>query len=346
VVVDLACGTGILGFLACQAGAKRVYGIEQGLVIEAARDLAKQNGFADRATYVRGLSTRVELPELADVVVADQVGYFGVNSGLTEFLLDARRRFLRPGGKLVPQSVTPVLAPIRAEREWNQACGAVETSTGLDFGLLGEYGANSIHSEGFQTAEWLGEGIPLYTVDLASDARPPWRGSGIWTIGKKGPMHGFGGWFRCELAPGVEMTNDPHSGARIRRAMVFLPLPQPVELEVGDKVRANVTTWPDKAIYQWTGEVTRGGERVTHWSQSTWQGLQITREDLPSANRNSTAGLSERGSAKLLALQLCAKGASVSEITDRVCEAFPAAFPDRSKAAELVQTILTDEFSG
>src|SRR5687767_9165425 len=66
VVLDLGCGTGVLGLLACQAGAGRVYAIDSGGVIELARKLAQANGYADRVTFVKGMSTRVELPERVD----------------------------------------------------------------------------------------------------------------------------------------------------------------------------------------------------------------------------------------------------------------------------------------
>src|SRR5262245_14768649 len=66
VVIDMGAGTGILGLLACQAGARRVYSIDSGGVIELARKLCHANGFGDRVIFVKGLSTRVELPEKVD----------------------------------------------------------------------------------------------------------------------------------------------------------------------------------------------------------------------------------------------------------------------------------------
>ena len=44
-VVDVGCGSGILTFLACRAGARHVYAIESEAVIEIAKLVAKKVGF-------------------------------------------------------------------------------------------------------------------------------------------------------------------------------------------------------------------------------------------------------------------------------------------------------------
>src|SRR5688572_15264486 len=53
VVVDLASGTGILGLLACRAGAIRVYSLEIDGIAGLAREFAAANGYGDRITVVR-----------------------------------------------------------------------------------------------------------------------------------------------------------------------------------------------------------------------------------------------------------------------------------------------------
>ena len=63
VVLDLASGTGIMGLLACVAGASRVYSIEMGGMIAVAREVARANGFGDRVVFIKGFSTHVDLPE-------------------------------------------------------------------------------------------------------------------------------------------------------------------------------------------------------------------------------------------------------------------------------------------
>ena len=79
VVLDLGSGTGILGLFACRAGAAHVYSIEVGSIIGLAREICRVNGFLDRVTYMRGLSTELELSRKVDVVVADEIGNLGSN---------------------------------------------------------------------------------------------------------------------------------------------------------------------------------------------------------------------------------------------------------------------------
>src|SRR4051794_13386275 len=71
VVIDLGSGTGILGLLACRAGARRVYSIDDGAIVGVARAICRANGYADRMVFVRDMSTRLTLPEAADVLVTD-----------------------------------------------------------------------------------------------------------------------------------------------------------------------------------------------------------------------------------------------------------------------------------
>ena len=43
-------------------------------------------------------------------------------------------------------------------------------------------------------------------------------------IERDGTMHGLAGWFDCELADGVSMTNSPLSDRAIDRSQAFLPI--------------------------------------------------------------------------------------------------------------------------
>jgi predicted RNA methylase len=115
VVVDLGCGTGILGLLACRAGAARVYAIDGGPMAEVAHGIAAANGCGDRVTIVRGHSLDVILPERADLVISDEMGRFGFDGGILEYFADARRRFLKANGRFLPSALSLWIAPIERE---------------------------------------------------------------------------------------------------------------------------------------------------------------------------------------------------------------------------------------
>ena len=101
IVVDLGAGTGILGMLACRAGAARVYAIEADGMIEVARALARANGLADRIVFLMQHSSEVKLPEQVDVVVGDLIGRMGFEAGVFEAYAHARH-WLKPAGRVMP----------------------------------------------------------------------------------------------------------------------------------------------------------------------------------------------------------------------------------------------------
>ena len=103
VVVDLGCGSGVLSFMACEAGAGKVYAIEGGPVIDVARELAVDNGFDDRIEFLAGWSLYVGLPEPADVLISETIGNAGLDEGIVAWTVDARQRLLRPDAVLLPQ---------------------------------------------------------------------------------------------------------------------------------------------------------------------------------------------------------------------------------------------------
>ena len=114
MVLDLGSGTGILGLLACRAGARRVYAIDEGGILEIARAICRANQLDDRVVHVKGLSTRVELPEKVDVVIADQIGYFGFEAGVIGYFNDARARLMKAGGVAIPGRIDLEIAPVSA----------------------------------------------------------------------------------------------------------------------------------------------------------------------------------------------------------------------------------------
>ena len=115
-VADLGSGSGVLGLLCLQAGAGRLVAVDDSDMLEVAREALTRSGYSDCSAFIRGKSSQIELPERVDVVICDHVGYFGFDYGVVEFFADARKRFLKPGGNLIPSSIRLNVAAVGAQR--------------------------------------------------------------------------------------------------------------------------------------------------------------------------------------------------------------------------------------
>lgn len=143
IVVDIGTGTGVLAIAAAQAGAAHVYAIERSSIAEVAQAGFEANGYADRITLIRGYSTHVSLPQPATLVVAEVIGDDLFDEHILAILADARRRLTTPHARFLPESLTPLLVPLRLPPEnlaqWVYTEPTVSAWTGrygIDFGWL------------------------------------------------------------------------------------------------------------------------------------------------------------------------------------------------------------------
>ena len=216
-VADLGCGSGILGLLCLRAGAGRVYGIDSTAMLEVARETFLHAGWGERATFIRGHSHRVELPAPVEVVICDHIGYFGFDYGIVHTLQDARRRFLKPGGSLIPARLRLQLGAVESESCRDKAEGWRAENVPEEFHWLRQHTVNAKHAVALPREALLGAPAELGDIDLYADNSDFFSWTAALRIERDGVMHGLAGWFECELAEGVWMTNSPLAERRINR---------------------------------------------------------------------------------------------------------------------------------
>ncbi|MBI2900382.1 MAG: 50S ribosomal protein L11 methyltransferase [Planctomycetes bacterium] len=233
VVADLGCGTGVLGLLALQAGARRVYAVERHPIVHVARALAKENGVEDRVVFLHADSRDVRLPERADVVVSDLVGQIGVDEHLVECMTDARDRWLRRGGHLIPARVDLWARPSHAPGLYRRAVRPGHTCPGLRFDTIHAMAANMPHFLWRAAGNPLAPAARFASFDLERDPKPwPRSGSARFAVARGGTLHGFTAWFTAEFAPGVRV--DSRRGGHWKA--FFLPLADPPRVRAGDRL--------------------------------------------------------------------------------------------------------------
>ena len=214
LVLDLACGTGVLGLLAMKAGAARVYQVDRSPMIQVARDVASANGYGQSIMGIHESSDRARLPEKADVVVADQLSHFGIGDGMPEIFNDARRRLLKPGARAIPRRVELFFVPVNFPEMWRIASFWDKRHAGLKMSPARSIALNTDYPSEKNPRRMLGRPAQMFTFDLTDLAPERFTARTATEVSAAGVMHGLSGWFAAELAPGVIMTNSPFSRRR------------------------------------------------------------------------------------------------------------------------------------
>lgn len=235
VVADVGTGTGILAFLCLKAGAARVHAIDRSPVIHWARKLAEANGLSDGLLFHNCDSRELRLDEKVDVIVSELIGHIAFEEGMVETISDAIDRFLRPGGAIIPETVTLNAAPV-CETEVHKTCidGWTE-HWGIDYTVLGDYARTNCYVTEISEEELLAKPEPVFSVDFRKSSYVENRASQNFRIHRSGLLNGVAFWFDSLLTRDVRLSSGPWSNTHWKQGLK--PLQTPVEVVQGDEIK-------------------------------------------------------------------------------------------------------------
>mmetsp|Transcript_30914 Transcript_30914/g.86612 ORF Transcript_30914/g.86612 Transcript_30914/m.86612 type:complete len:333 (+) Transcript_30914:166-1164(+) len=134
VVVDVGCGTGILSLFALEAGARRVYALERSALADVARQAARVNGYGEeRMVVLRGDAASMEAPEKVDILISEWQGFYLLHEGMLDAVIEARDRWLRPEGLILPTHAALFVQPVRLPRPMQRRVEFWRSVYGFDF---------------------------------------------------------------------------------------------------------------------------------------------------------------------------------------------------------------------
>lgn len=241
VVVDIGCGTGILSCFACQAGARHVYAIDSGPIIETARQIARLNGFEKRITFVPGLSSKVDIPERADVLVSETLWNFGLGEGIVPTIADARQRWLKPAGKIIPESFAMVVAPVEVS-EYHERLAVADHAYGLDLSPLRRSAYNTVRMTDVPESAILAPPCVVHHVDLNRHYEGVAGMEADFSVSRSGELSAIMGYFDAGLTDKVRLGNGPPNRAKSWKQAIF-PLEGAIAVEPGDRVSVDIKTY-------------------------------------------------------------------------------------------------------
>jgi protein arginine N-methyltransferase 1 len=271
-VADLGAGTGYLSFVARRLGAKHCFLVEQSELIGLAQRLAKANRI-DGCTFIHAHSAEIAEPPRVDLLVSETLGNLAFEENLLETLQDARR-WLAPGGTIVPQQVRQYAAPVIAPRFFDELDVFSRIGHGLDFTAARTLATDNVYVRRFAPEDLLQEkpavgaagpraaratndsiaatAFPsaptappstaapaarcLDDVDLRRRTASVRRGRAEWKLPKATVLHGFALWWECELLAGAPdlVLSTSPLAPPTHWEQVWLPPRAPLAARAGD----------------------------------------------------------------------------------------------------------------
>lgn len=245
VVADIGAGTGLLGLMASKLGAREVLLFETAEVAGVAAKVLKANR-AKNCQIFPCHSTEFQDPPRADIVVSETLGNYAFEENIIETLHDARTRFLRDGGVMIParvkQFVAPVVSPrIDTElRAWERV--GPDLDLGLDLGIAQTMSFNNAYVRAFTPPDLLDGGASAVAwdrVELGADKRGSRKGEASWKLEKPATVYGFAVWWVADLVPGVALSTAPDA-PRTHWEQLYFPLMTSFKLKAGETLLATM----------------------------------------------------------------------------------------------------------
>ena len=282
VVLDVGAGSGILSVFAARAGAARAYAVERTPIAALAQALAAANGVANTIEVIQGDVADIELPEPVDVIVSEWLGGFGIDEGMLAPVIAARDRWLKPGGVMIPRSVTAWTALVHDRYLGEMLEFLRDKPFGLSLEVLIEATVNEIlysgtfrHLAANDTRSKPGR---LWTTNAEmitlEEAQAPHEAETLLPVHEHGTANALALWFSAELTPGIPLSIGP-GDPPTHWGMTTAPLRSPMQLAPGMVVRARVRTAPARPLGTWTSWAIAmpGADWEEHDEQSIWEEL-------------------------------------------------------------------------
>lgn len=275
-IADIGSGTGFLSFLASQFGAKECYLYEaDSEIFELSKKLAKLNKIKN-CHFVNAHSTDIARPPRADIVVSETLGNYALEENIIENIEDAKR-FLKPGGEIIPCGLEQFVAPVISPRITNEINVWDNVGFGLNLAPAGEAALNNMYVFKITPADLLKHPAAVQKWDCLNfyDRSKSVRGgTAKWKMAEDKKIYGFAVFWNCIVAPGIELSTSPY-GSPTHWDQIFLPLTSSIETKKGDDVEITIKSdsrYEVGIVLTWETRLIRHGKIIQTVKMDTRKG--------------------------------------------------------------------------
>lgn len=240
-VADIGAGTGLLGLMASKLGAREVLLFETAEVAGVAAKVLKANRAKNCQLYACH-STEFQNPPRVDVVISETLGNYALEENIIATLHDARTRFLRDGGTIIPSRISQYVVPVVGPRIDTELRAWSRVGHGLDLEVAQVMSLNNAYVRLLKPAELLGGGSEAKiwdSVELGQEKRANRKGEASWSVNQPTIVYGLALWWVALLAPGIELSTAPDA-PRTHWEQLYFPFLTPINLQPGESLLASL----------------------------------------------------------------------------------------------------------
>lgn len=341
IVAEIGFGLGTYSFFAAMSGAKKIYALENAAIFAVGKELARRNGLADKIIFFNDHSKNVTLPEKVDYIIMEDYPPLFIYPGLIDTLTDARKRFLKPTGKFIPNDFQIKFAPveypeffkIHQSGDWKN-----DRVYGIDWEYLTELIFNKTHSVSDKKLRLLSRDIPLVKFDLTTCRDVAFHFSDKITIDHNGTLHGLAGWWDCWFTPDQFFSNSPLAPANTW-GQLFFPIRYPVRVKKGDLVGVELHSFQSKysgdVNYRWSVDFNN-----TKQDYNTFVSRIGSKEHLHQLNPENSIHLNSDGLIARTIFHHIQENMTFQATAEALCRQYPAQFPTIEQALVRIYDVL------
>ena len=248
-MLQLLAGSGLLAMMAARAGAVEVHSVEMVTALAtAAKHIVAQNGFGDRVSIHRIMSTQLDPADvggLFDVLVCEIVDDQLLGEGVLTTIADARRRLLTPDAAVIPCGAAIYALPIEMRIGERAGFALDELNTFATDMSLAPRAHAGCKLQRFPAEDYkvLAKPIKLFDFDFARTpieqlAKGRTNSSLFIEVERSGLLTAFLIYFdlRCDTAAGNRFSNGPATRQLVAWDQSMRCLPLEVRLTAGQRV--------------------------------------------------------------------------------------------------------------
>lgn len=228
VVVDIGSGSGILGMLAAQAGARKVVCVDiNEKSVEYSRSVARRNKLDANMEFVVSDFRDFVAEEKADVVICEMLSSFMLIEQQVPAAIHAKKHILKTDGIILPNHIRIYAVPVECNTVWSrfrrEAIAFMAVPQTVERGAARDL-ANLVLVKEFT----FNSNDESLAVDELLD----------FTICSNGILHGFLGMFEADLSDDIRLNME--DGWK----EILMPIESPIPLLEGQSIRTRIRFTP------------------------------------------------------------------------------------------------------